>query len=424
MSYFAHLKFNFLPMLLSRTIPVLAITLMFAMIAHSLNSELAVFSYALAILAVVSALFSMCLSATGNLIASPSVDVTMAQRIFSSGLYLSAVTALAATLTALALTQLVSVLPGAQKMDSVTLTRLMLIYIACIPLTIFNTFFHLFHESSGFALHCTKLKTIATLAGGGFLAISFLFTDQSNLLFCLMCYFILTEGIVLACFIKLSKQRSLQFRITRNGKIISQTLTLGLPIALGLGGQKIYFYLLNEQLAFLDFNLVSQLAIFMTLAGILLLPFISLGQAHSLYVSKTGRNLLSTYAYGIGWLILLTVIISITGVFFGSAMFTLVGGSTLLPSSGILAALLFFLVSNGLMSISMGHLRGMNDTLKPQIIVNVMIFITLIPIFYFFAPVPAELAWYMEIQSGALLMISAVLSVRIWILTRPKTQNK
>ena len=418
MRYFSHLKSIFIPMLLSRAIPVAGMTVLFSLIAHKSNSGLAVFSYALAIFTIISALSSMCVSATGNIVASPSTDIFSAQKIFSSGLCLSFVIAVIGTLVALILVRYIQFLPGAQSLNDETLHTLALLYIACIPLTVANTFLPLFHESSGSALTCTKIKTYVTCAGCLFLEVAFFTADDHFFLFLAMCYFGLTELIAFLALAKLSADRSLEFRLFFCSKIVRKTLTLGLPIAVGLGGQKVYFYLLNERLAILDLRLVAELAVFMTLAGVLLIPYVTLSQAHSLYISKTTHHHIRAYWNGLVGLTLLTAALLLPGLLLNNALFALIGGATLPPSPSLLTVLLFFLVSNGLLSLTMGHLRGMHDTLMPQLIVNLIIFLTLVPALYFIAPDSPNLTWYMALQSLALLGIWALLTARIVILHR------
>lgn len=418
MRYFSHLKSIFIPMLLSRAIPVAGMTVLFSLIAHKSNSGLAVFAYALAIFTIISALSTMCLSATGNIVARPSSDILSAQRIFSSGLCLSIVIAVCGTLVALILVRYIQFLPGAQNLNDETLRTLAFLYIACIPLTVANTFLHLFHESSGSALTCTKIKTYVTCVGCLFLGIAFFTADEHFFPFLAMCYFGLTELIAFLALAKLSADRSLEFRLFFCSKTVRQTLTLGLPIAAGLGGQKVYFYLLNERLAILDLRLVAELAVFMTLAGVLLIPYVTLSQAHSLYISKTTHHHIRAYRNGLVGLTMLTAALLVPGLLLNNALFALIGGATLPPSPSLLTVLLFFLVSNGLMSLTMGHLRGMHDTLMPQLVVNLIIFLTLVPALYFITPDPLNLTWYMTLQSLALLGIWAVLTARIAILHR------
>ncbi|MNF55365.1 hypothetical protein D3C84_368220 [compost metagenome] len=418
MRYLSHLKSIFIPMLLSRAIPVAGITVLFSLIAHKSNNGLAVFSYALAIFTIISALSSMCLSATGNIVASPSSDIFFAQRVFSSGLCLSVVISAIGTFVALIIARYIQFLPGAQNLNEETLQTLALLYIVCIPLAVTNTFLHLFHESSGLALTCTKIKTFVTCAGCIFLGVAFFTANAHLFLFLAMSYFGLTELIAFSALVKLSADRSLKFRLFFCRKTIKQTLTLGFPIAVGLGGQKIYFYFLNERLAILELQLVAELAVFMTLVGVLLIPYITLSQAHSLYISKTTHHRIDAYGLGFVGLIVLTAALLIPGLLLDDVIFALIGGRTLPPSPALLKVLPFFLVSNGLLSLTMGHLRGMHDTLTPQLVVNLATFLTLVPVFYFITPAPPSLTWYMAIQSLALLCIWAVLTARIVILHR------
>lgn len=79
----------------------------------------------------------------------------------------------------------------------------------------------------------------------------------------------------------------------------------------------------------------------------------------------------------------------------------------------MLASLLLLLLSNGLLSLAMGHLRGMHDTLWPQLIGNLVIFSMLVPLIYLITPEPPKLEWYMTAQSVALLCTWSLLTARI-----------
>lgn len=233
-----------------------------------------------------------------------------------------------------------------------------------------------------------------------------------------MGYFPITEIITFVAFIKLSSARDFKFRLNFCAKTAMVILSLGLPIALGLSGQKFYFYLLNERLAYLDTRLLSELAIFTTLTGILLIPFAALSQAHSLYISKTPENRPRSYLFGLGWFAVISTLLLMLGAFFGDALFSLIGGSALAGTPAMLGTLALFLVSNGLLSMTMGHLRGMNDTLRPQLIANLTIFIVLVPLIYWVKPQQLDIRWYLLMQSLTILGIWLLLTLRIILLGR------
>lgn len=423
MSYTQHLKKTFSPILISRALPITGISLLFSILAYNGSEGLAIFAYTLALFSVISTITSMCLSAAGNIMAAPNQDHHSAQAIFSAGLYLSCAAAGTATLLSVALAGAVTYLPGANTLDPHTVSSLALIYTACIPMAIINTFLQLFHEGAGNAGACAKTKTFATLTGIAFLFLATGHTGKNFLSLC-MCYFLIVELVTLIILIIVSRGHGLVIAPRYDAKTTGILIKLGLPIAIGLAGQKLYFYLLNERIAVLDTELISQLSVFMTASGLLLLPYVALGQAHSLYISKMARGRHPYYWVGLSWLCMLTLVIAALGMQLGGWFLRLVGDSVLLPTPSLLVTLLLFLFSNGLLSLAMGHLRGAGDTLTPQVAVNVVIFSTLIPVFYLVTPKVADLAWYMNIQSAALLCVALGLGLRIWLLQRTSTALK
>lgn len=423
MSYNEHLKKNYAPILVSRTVPIIGVSLVFSILARNDSDGLAIFAYTLALFSIISAITSMCLSAAGNVIAAPSQDKHSSQATFSAGLFLSCTIAATATLLSIALASMISWFPGAQTLCPYTITYLALIYTACIPMAVINTFLHLFHEGAGNAAACAKTKTFATCAGIAFLIPAWIYGEE-HLLAIGMSYFVVIELITFLTLIIFSRARGLSIAPRYNARTTAILFKLGLPVAIGLAGQKLYFYLLNERMAVLDTNLISQLSVFMTLSGLLLLPYVALGQAHSLYISKTLLDRHHSYWMGLSWLCLITLIFATVGVLLGEWLLEFVGGSVLVPSGTLFITLLLFLFSNGLLSLAMGHLRGAGDTLTPQIAVNVMIFSTLIPVVYLMTPQVVDVAWYMNIQSIALLCVSLGLGLRIWLIQHSSSRLK
>ncbi|WP_296249208.1 hypothetical protein [Pseudomonas sp. UBA4194] len=416
MTYHGHLRKSYIPMLLSRTIPVAGITVLFSLVANISTTGLVLFAYTLAMFTILTALTSMCLGATGNIIARPFQDQKKAQEIFSSGLCLAALLCAVGTAVALMLASIVKFLPGGQLLEEAPLRWMAIIYISCIPFTVINTFLHIFHESSGSALNCTKIRTLSTVSGLCFLLASSRLVDKDIFVYLAMSYFVVTETISFYALRKLTTSKRLTFTLVFDRTIIRQTLSLGLPIAVGLAGQKFYFYLLNERLASLNLQLVAELAVFMTLAGLLLIPYTTLSQAHSLYVSKFPGSSLAAYGRGIIGHIILSTLLSTAILMNANRLFSTIGDTTLPASNTLVGALISLIFCNGLLSLAMAHLRGMNDTLKPQLLVNIVFFTALTPLLYSITPEPLTLPWYINLQAIALLCIWVILTFRIFLL--------
>ncbi|MFF7709193.1 hypothetical protein [Pseudomonas sp. NPDC007930] len=417
MHYFLHMKKVLLPMFIGRLVPVLGITLVFSLVAHSSSAQLATFAYALASLSVLTALTSMCLSATGNVIAGQGQGERGAQQVFSSGLLLAAALALVGTLAAMALAQTLWRLPGAGHFDLPYLVNMAWLYVLCVPFTIANVFFQLFHEGAGFASRCATVRTCAAGISGGLLWVALWFFSGRDFALMAMGYFFLSECLAFLAFIRLARQRGLRFKPALDAQWAQQILFLGVPVSFGLAGQKLYFYCLNERLAQASIDLVAQLAAFMNIAGLLLIPALALSQAHSVYVSKIAAGRGTAYGQGIGCFLLLMLVLAAAAVLLGEPVVALMSGVTLSYSPGLLAAIMVYLASSGFLALVMGHLRGMNDTLRPQLIVNLMLFTLLVPVIYCVAPATLGIMGYVWLQSAALALMGAVLSVRVWVLS-------
>ncbi|NBA94047.1 hypothetical protein [Pseudomonas sp. R5(2019)] len=396
--------------MLSRAIPFLGIFLTFSTVAHRSPGDLAEFSYTLAIFAVITAITSMSLGATGNLAAERGASMNA---LFSSGLALCAAMTLLAVLLCVGVLVTSPHLPGLQKLSGSNFTALSLIYIACIPFLILNTFLHLFHESSGRPAICSKIRTICTLAGCGYLAATAHFARPEQFALLAMGYFLTSEGLATLCLVLLSRSRNLSFKPVFCKKTTAHMLSLGVPIALGLAGQKVYFYLLNERLAVLGEGLVAQLAVFMIVIGVLMNPFLSLSQVHSLYVSKQPEQ--KNAAYLSGLIGVTTVLGVLAGLlwWFDEAIFRLAGASVFDSDDGLYAVLMFFIGTCALQGLTLAHLRAMKQTLVPQVMVNLIMLLGLLPVIYHFSPESPRLTDFLYFQGSATLM--GVVVLQVWV---------
>lgn len=418
MTYIIYIGRHFLSMLVGRVMPMLGVTLMFVLLARNATFELASFAYVLASLSVVATIASMGLAAIGNLAAAASADGQDMQRLFSTGLFLAVTLAGIGTGVALLFSGWAPLLPGAQRLDPYLLGALSLTYAACIPFTIINFFFQLFFEGTGSASFCAMLRTVSTCVGIGYLMCVFFIFDGRGFAFSAMFYFFLVEGSSFFCFFVFSR-RNFFCTISIPSKENSiRCLSISTPIAIGLAAQKIYFFMLNERLAQLDVSLVSQLSCFMNMAGLILVLYVAFGQTHSLYVSRVSRRHDVPYWPGVAGSAVISSFLFLILSIFGDGLFDLMCGEVLPYGRPIQYSLVFYLACSGFLTLAFAHLRALNDTQGPQLLVNTMMFLILLPCFYVFEPDAPDLAVYVNAQSAVLLAAALLLSIRIWKVKR------
>ena len=66
-----------------------------------------------------------------------------------------------------------------------------------------------------------------------------------------------------------------------------------------------------------------------------------------------------------------------------------------------------------MLSLSTSHLRGLRDTLAPQLMMNMVMLSVLIPIIYFANVGSADIHFYLRLQSAGLLVGFICLQLRI-----------
>ena len=74
----------------------------------------------------------------------------------------------------------------------------------------------------------------------------------------------------------------------------------------------------------------------------------------------------------------------------------------------------YLLVSGSVLSLSTSHLRGLRDTLAPQLMMNLVMLSVLVPIIYFVSSEAADIHFYLRLQSAGLFTGFILLQLRIW----------
>lgn len=412
MGYEVYMKRTFVPFTASRLMPYCGITVLLAVVAHNRASDLELIAYVLAIYSVLSVTASMMLAATGNLVAEHSDNAQEKALLFRGGFSIVLLLALVSLALGLLIVLLMVHLPGAQ-IDVSKIQWLAAIYVGAIPLLVINTFLQFYHEACGEARACSKLKAGSTVLSLCYIAVAYSVAGAEEFTGWAMGYFFCGELLLLLGLLTLSCRRGLSFCPRYCALTARNILTLGLPIALGLAGQKLYFYLLNEKLAMVLPALLAQLSVCMSGLGLLMIPIIAYCQAHSLYVSSYRQNRSILYLKGLlgvcGLVVLLLSLLSVTGKFLFYWL-----GSNIIPFDGMTFITLACLLGSGsVLSLSTSHLRGLRDTLAPQMMMNIIMLSILIPIIYFVRVKEPDVHFYLRLQSAGLLAGFLFLQLRI-----------
>ena len=412
MRYEEHMRGVLASFAISRFTPYCGITFLLAMVAHNQEGDLAFVAYVLAVYSVVAVMISMSLAATGNLIAGHIDSPIEKKDLFRGGFSASLVMACLALIISYAIFMLVEYLPGA-GMDADKVAALSSIYIGAIPLLVVNTFLHFFHEASGAARLCSMIKAGVTVCSCAYLCGALYIVKGDYFIYWAMGYFLLSEALLLIALLRLSTLRELCFSPLYCKRTIRNVAVLGIPIALGMAGQKLYFFLLNERLASLKPVLVAQLSIYMSMIGFIMIPVIAYCQAHSLYISRYAE--ISSGSYMKGQLGLVVVMVVLLGglLMAGDTLFFWVGGEVVVfDREAFLSTSALFLAAS-ILSLSTSHLRGLCDTLAPQLMMNVVMLSVLVPIIYFVNAGSADIHFYLRLQSAGLLAGFILLQLRI-----------
>lgn len=419
MSYFEHMRVSLVPFLLSRIVPFSGISFVLALVAHKSAAGLVLFSYVLAFFSVVSALVSMLLGAVGNLSAEVAIDELRSRLLFRNGLTLAFGFGVLAGLLCVMLVPVIKLFFGSQLIGAEKVGVLSVVYICAVPLLVVNTFLHVFHESSGSAKICALVRFCVVLFSCVYVLVAYFAVSAEDFYLWGMGYFALSECLFLLCLVLFSRARGFDFYPGFCRRVVRRILVLGTPIAIGLAGQKVYFYLLNEKLAVLATTLVAQLAVFMSVIGLLMVPVLACVQAHSLYVSA--HPLVRSDAY-------LKALIGLTGLMafivfgvwmFGRDLFFLLGGDVVAFDVSACLTVSVFLISGALLALNAAHLRGLNDTLAPQLIMNSIMLCMLLPAIYLSRVDSLDINFYLRLQSagsfvGCLLMMIRIKQKHAW----------
>lgn len=404
-----------------RLIPTAGISIVFLLMAHKAPNDLAVFSYVLAVVTMVSAPSSLLLATIGNKTASLAHNTTAQRRLFTGGFTMALGIAILTPLICLLTVYFASRASGAQLQDKEAFWNLSIIYISSTPLVVVNSFLQLFLEATGKAAHYSRLKGFITCGSGVTLTLVALSAVSESFKYYAMSYFFITEGLTLCLLIRcLSDQRL--YSLVQAKAVSGYFLGTGAPIAAGLGGQKVFYYLLTERIARIDTSVVAQLSVFMTVIGLLIIPPLALCQIHSLQVSRNPQYAPGYYWRGLGMTIGIIGLVAVILLPVGEWLFQAVGGTVLPYDVKLYLLTVFFLSGSTLISFALGHLRARNDILVPQLFINTMMLVIFIPIVYSVNFTDPTLTTFLSLQGSMTWICFFSLWVRIFLMH--KTDRK
>lgn len=299
--------------------------------------------------------------------------------------------------------------------DTTTFAVLTLIYIPGAALLPINTFLQLFHEANNKASHYSKIRVGISFIGAISLIIAFRYSQAENFVYYATSYFAVTEALSLLFLMTMNRQyRFISLSQARHTARI--LIKQGVPISLGTAGQKIYFYLILERLIASDISLAAQFTIVMAITNIIAIPGAALSQIHSLFASRNNRLERSSFHQGLIWIsVMITAIMALFLPVADTAL-SIYSNGTVTYSNSLFLCICFFLLCNSIMSLTMAHLRARKDTLIPQLTVNVIMLLGVIPALYIMPWITEQLTTLILTQSLAILSGCIFLHGRIaWL---------
>lgn len=395
--------------------PTLGISAVFLLMVHKSPSDLAVFSYVLAAASLISAFFPLVLATVGNKAAGLTHSSSAQHELFKGGFTIAVCLALLTLGACLLATYLISKANGMQQINKDSYWALALIYISSTPVLVINNFLQFFLEATGKASRYSKTRTLITTCCAGSLAMLLVVVNSDDFKYWAMSYFFISELLTLIFLIRLSGNQR-YFSWTHAKEHATYFIRTGVPIAAGMSGQKLYFYLLTERLVRLNAHLVAELSVFMTVVGLLIIPSVALAQIHSLQVSRQIACSKQYFRAGLLWFLGGSLLMSMIIYLIGDYMFLFLGGSVVDYSPRLALTLIMFLVSSSLLSFAFGHLRALNETFFPQLLINVIMLALLIPAIYAIEFNAPDLEAFLMLQSAAAFFGFLILAVRIMVV--------
>lgn len=418
MDYLDNFKRNIVPFTLSRLLPYLSIAVIIVLQAHKAFSDLSMLAYLLATYAVPVSIISMSIAIIGNFVALNKGDFEKNSRLFRASLSASMVLAIATTAVCLLIHVYWIGDSTISSIDKVKLGNLSFIYLLSTPLLVINTFLFFFNEAYKKASSSTRIESISAAFSFIFVFAAYAFSEDDKFCYFAVASIVVCEALTLFMYVLLSINRGFKFKLAFDPSIFKEIAVVGLPVALGLGVQKIFFLLLTERLIRIDNDLVSMLSVSMSIVGFLLIPASAFSQLHSLHVGRNYRGLARYNGIGILYLICISIFSFAPFVLFSNFFYEVFGGNEKLADNNLTLAITCFLFSSALTAFSMSQLRAVKDTLIPQVLIGSLMLLVLYPIFASSYFDDSGLPDFLYAESVALFVCCIILHFRTIYLGR------
>lgn len=414
--YFNNIRSKIIPFITSRVVPFAGFTLITVMIARLNYPELGTFTYLTAMFSLPVVLMSMPLAMVGNFSAESKKTGESGSEIFLSGLPLAILLSVSGGLIA-AIMLFYFVSPVDKNVNLAGE-----IYCICVPFLIINTYLFYYIESYISNKIMAKVKIASTFISAVAIVSLSVVVDKivtwhvfsvflliEIILFCLYSW-------VIASHSDGNLKQGLCSKVTEASK---KLIVIGLPVALGLTGQKAVYFLITQRINDINSSLVADLSVMMSISGILSLPFAALAQIHSLFVSESDFKFhYQIFKQGIicGCIAIFSILIIGTGGYY--FLLKLYNAAPVLYNLNYFLSISSLFVASSLMLLSMSHLRALHDTLYPQSIAVLILLVGFIPVIWLHTFKDDALYKIIYIQAAFTMLIFVVLSFRI------KTQFK
>ncbi|MBF8224528.1 hypothetical protein [Halomonas sp. 328] len=407
------------PYTVSRAAPFLSTVSVTLFLANVDFSSLSVFGYLLSIFVIASTVLTMSLAMVGNVSISSNNSASGQQVLLMSSLALAMILVPLSILSNYIIYDVFVDVSGfsdgmVETAETAVFVYLLGTFFSGVGLPIFY-----FLEARGKQKSLYKVKVISLFITLAMLSYYFIGTPVEPLVWAFICMLVADVFFLLSmlCILFSKRGECFDFRgFNFDVKVAQKIFLLGWPVAVGLAVQKGLYYLINERALSINADYVGLLSIFGSLATFFLIPIISFAQANSLYVSKQRAAGCSIVKLGESSLVLLSVItvscalcaISFPFLF---EVFNL-RGAALVPGSLFLISLFLFIFSSGLLTFLTSALRGLEDTLTPQLVINCIMMVVFVPVVWLSAFDQAEFQTIVNLQSLFLMACALILAAR------------
>lgn len=364
-------------------------------------------------------LMSMPLAMIGNISVEEKNNGKSGYDIFLSGLPIAILMSLLGFISALIMKDNII---SKENESVITASK---IYIFCVPLLIANTYLFYFIEGFVNNIAMAKVKLITTFTSS-FVIISISFYVKKLLTWHVFSVFLLIEIIILMLYTHVLynyfKGKYKRHKIKSMKFISSKILRIGLPVALGLAGQKLVYFLITQRLTNFNIDLVSDLSIIMSIIGIISLPFGAFSQIHSLFVSESDkREHKKFFISGVKLSFLFIILMIFITWLIYPYLIRLYGANPQLIDNSYFIGLSFLFATSSLMLLCMSHLRALQDTFYSQATAVIILLLGFIPAIWLYKLHNGELYKIIYTQSMFTTLIILILTFRILYF---KQENK